>query len=207
MKKFLIYLFNKPNAYVLTWAYILSRMDKDNTFSGDIYKLSAKFEVSFRTMKRILEYGSKYRGEIALPIVCQAKTFSVSMLQNVSANGLSSKSPTNSLDVSEIMDYLNETIQSFGKKGFKVDGKNSTKYIKARLKDGFTIDNFKDVILSKRNWLTDPNMHKYYRPSTLFSQKFEEYLNENVAPIKKTKADERNEKFSDAVSRASQLDY
>ena len=58
--------------------------------------------------------------------------------------------------------------------------------INARLKEGFTIDDFKDVIFFKYNqWVKKPKefsngvmSDNYYRPDTLFSTKFESYLQE-----------------------------
>ena len=42
------------------------------------------------------------------------------------------------------------------------------------------MDDFKRVIDNKVNdWIDNPDMCKYLRPETLFSNKFEGYLNEN----------------------------
>ena len=51
--------------------------------------------------------------------------------------------------------------------------------IKARINEGFTIDDFKKVIdIKTAEWKDDPKMSKYIRPETLFSNKFEGYLNQ-----------------------------
>lgn len=56
----------------------------------------------------------------------------------------------------------------------------STRLINARLKEGFTVDDFKKVIdVKTTQWKNDPNMSKYLRPTTLFGTKFESYLNEH----------------------------
>lgn len=53
--------------------------------------------------------------------------------------------------------------------------------IRARLNDGFTIDDFKEVVNTKaKQWLHDEN-YKYLRPKTLFGTKFEGYLQEAIA--------------------------
>ncbi len=53
--------------------------------------------------------------------------------------------------------------------------------IRARLKDGFTIDDFKEVVnIKAKQWLHDEN-YKYLRPKTLFGTKFEGYLQEAIA--------------------------
>lgn len=55
------------------------------------------------------------------------------------------------------------------------------KPIKARFKDGYSLEDFKTVIDKKCDmWLNDANMAKYLRPSTLFGPKFDGYLNEVV---------------------------
>jgi uncharacterized phage protein (TIGR02220 family) len=73
-----------------------------------------------------------------------------------------------------IVSYLNEKA---GTKFKHTTGKTKSA-IKARMAEGFTVDDFKTVIDKKcAEWIGDPKMEKYLRPSTLFGTKFEEYLN------------------------------
>ena len=101
-------------------------------------------------------------------------------------------------------DYLSEkTIESIKKgnpKNFnfripiaylnQVTGKNfqfvekSMNLIKARLKDGFVLDDFKKVIDIKFNEWSNTDMAKYIRPETLFGNKFDGYLNQITLPSK-----------------------
>ena len=75
-----------------------------------------------------------------------------------------------------IIDCLN---QSTGK-NYKHNSAINRKFITSRLNDGFTVDDFKRVIEVKSiNWLGG-KMEQFLRPETLFSNKFESYLNENV---------------------------
>ncbi|WP_312085166.1 conserved phage C-terminal domain-containing protein [Exiguobacterium sp.] len=75
----------------------------------------------------------------------------------------------------DIIDYLNSKT---GKK-YKASTKSTRSLINARIKDGFTLDDFKQVIDNKiRDWTHDPKMSKFIRPETLFGTKFESYLNE-----------------------------
>lgn len=71
---------------------------------------------------------------------------------------------------------------------FYLNKKAGTKYrdttpktvekIKARLTEGFTVEDFKVVIDKKcAEWIGDEKMEKYLRPETLFGTKFEGYLN------------------------------
>lgn len=51
--------------------------------------------------------------------------------------------------------------------------------IKARMEEGHSIQDFKKVHRKKqKEWGDDPKMKKYLRPETLYSQKFDRYLNE-----------------------------
>lgn len=80
----------------------------------------------------------------------------------------------------EIVDYLNlKTNKKFGS-----SGKATKDLIKARYNDKFTLEDFKTVIDIKStewNHIPLPNqsdMRLYLRPQTLFSNKFEGYLNQ-----------------------------
>lgn len=76
----------------------------------------------------------------------------------------------------EIINYLNQATG----KNYKTNSVINRKFITQRLNDGFTIDDFKQVITVKStNWLNS-KMEQFLRPETLFSNKFESYLNENV---------------------------
>lgn len=75
----------------------------------------------------------------------------------------------------EIVNYLNDVAD----KNFRHSTKKTQTLIRARLKEGFTVDDFKRVIDNKtKEWKHDPKMSKYLRPETLFGTKFESYLNE-----------------------------
>ncbi|MBC1524462.1 conserved phage C-terminal domain-containing protein [Listeria booriae] len=77
--------------------------------------------------------------------------------------------------VSVIVAYLNEKAQTKYKTGTKA----TQTRIKARLGEGFGVDDFKRVIdIKATEWLNDPNMRQYLRPETLFGTKFEAYLNQ-----------------------------
>lgn len=75
----------------------------------------------------------------------------------------------------EIIDYLNNKTNS----NYKHTSKKTQDLIKARINEGFTIDDFKKVIDKKTmEWLRDGKMNVYLRPETLFGTKFEGYLNQ-----------------------------
>lgn len=76
---------------------------------------------------------------------------------------------------SEIVDYLNLKIKS----NYKHTTPKIKQLINARLKEKFTIEDFKAVIDKKtKEWINDPKFSAYLRPETLFGTKFESYLNQ-----------------------------
>ena len=75
---------------------------------------------------------------------------------------------------SEVIKYLNEKANT----NYRPSTKNTQSFISARLKEGFTIEDFKKVIdVKAKNWI-GTDFEKYLRPATLFGTKFENYLNE-----------------------------
>lgn len=79
-------------------------------------------------------------------------------------------------DATEVIDYLNVKTSS----SYRATTEANIKPIRARLNDGFTVEDCKKVIDTKSGqWLNNPDMVTYLRPATLFSpSKFEGYLNE-----------------------------
>ncbi len=106
--------------------------------------------------------------------------------KNIYKNNINSRAEhdTSSDEIKRIIDYLNEKAN----KNFKPGSRNTKRYITARLKEGYTFDDFKRVIDTKcSQWIGDPKMERYLRPETLFGNKFEGYLNEKgKAPAHKS---------------------
>ena len=81
----------------------------------------------------------------------------------------------NKIPYTEIIDYLNQKTE----KNFKASSAKTISLIEARIKDGFSLEDFKTVINNKVfEWLGDDRNNKYLRPETLFGNKFDGYLNE-----------------------------
>lgn len=74
----------------------------------------------------------------------------------------------------EIIGYLNERTG----KNFRAGSDNTKRHIKARWREGYTLDDFRTVIDKKAAQWMGTDMEPYLRPQTLFSAKFEAYLNE-----------------------------
>lgn len=91
----------------------------------------------------------------------------------------------------EIISYLNEKVGT----SYRPESEKTKKLIKARLNEKYTVDDFKSVIDIKcRDWKNSTEWSKFLRPETLFSNKFESYLQQ--AP----KRGEDNEDNSEALA-------
>jgi len=85
-------------------------------------------------------------------------------------------------EINEVINHLNLKASV----NFRPNSKSCHKFISARLRDGYSVDDLKDVIDSKvDDWFADPKMRPYLRPSTLFNEeKFEGYVNLNSKKLK-----------------------
>ena len=83
----------------------------------------------------------------------------------------------------EIIDYLNEKTG----RNYKHTAKANQRVIKARMNEGYTLEDFKTVIDKKYDeWNNDTKMKKFLRPETLFSTNFDRYLNEETESNQKS---------------------
>ena len=74
----------------------------------------------------------------------------------------------------EVISYLNLKA----KKNFKVDTASHQKFIKARLKEGFALEDFKKVVdIMVAKW-KGTEYEQYLQPQTLFGNKMDNYLNQ-----------------------------
>jgi len=91
----------------------------------------------------------------------------------------------NSNIIKEIIDYLNFKTNSH----FKYSSEKTKSLIKTRINDGFLIEDFKTVIDNKTTEWVGTDFEKFLRPETLFSNKFEGYLNQKTTQRRKTLKD------------------
>lgn len=76
----------------------------------------------------------------------------------------------------EVINHLNEVA---GTK-YRPASKATQTLIRARQREGFTLDDFKTVIDKKTKEWKGGQMEKFIRPETLFGTKFEGYLNQEI---------------------------
>ncbi|EPX17097.1 DNA replication protein [Streptococcus agalactiae LDS 623] len=90
--------------------------------------------------------------------------------------------------------YLNQKMNS----NYKFV-KTNTDLVKARLKDSYTLEDFKAVIDKKCSEWVNSDMEKYLRPSTLFNaSKFESYLNQPEVAKSDYYQKQQGQRFSQA---------
>lgn len=79
----------------------------------------------------------------------------------------------------EVVNHLNHRLGT----QYRPTTQATRKLVKARLKEGFTVEDMKLVIDKKAaEWFGNPKMAKFLRPDILFGNKFEGYLNAKATP-------------------------
>lgn len=84
--------------------------------------------------------------------------------------------------VNSIINYLNLKANAM----YKATNSKTINLVKSKLKDGFTVDDFKTVIDKKVNAWKGTLFEQYLTPFTLFGDKFEIYLNQNIPTTSRT---------------------
>lgn len=87
------------------------------------------------------------------------------------------KEMSNRIPYQKIIDYLNEKTG----KNYRYQSKNNQQLIRARFKEGYSLDDFYKVIdIKTKEWKNNTEMVGYLRPKTLFSGNFDTYLNQEI---------------------------
>lgn len=139
--------------------------------------------------ERDREYQKKIREKQRLEL--EEKKSSDNRLTSDDSSYSISISNSNSLSTSfkeeivNIVNYLNTVLGT----NYKCNSKNTVKHITARLNEGYTEEDFFNVIDKKVNEWNGTEMEKYLVPDTLFGTKFEKYLNQNVTKSKGRKSE------------------
>lgn len=176
----------KGQMYVRVWGYWLSKF-VDEIHDADFLEKQEKAFPNVGEIKEIYQFGI----QLLLPneemIVVQKKETDKKVLSIAK----------------DVIEYLNSRAES----SFSIKSGGNMDLIAARLKEGYSIAEFKAVIDNKvRDW-KGKEMERYLRPVTLFAKsKFENYLNANTNI---TNYDENKdsgiEKLASSVEKAKQL--
>ena len=158
-----------------TELYGVSRSTVQRWFSQLERKGYIKREVKYKEGTRKIEHRYTYLCYNPIPKnettpIPKNETDNNTVINNTSNNTINSY-------IVEIVGYLNRAAN----KNFRSSTSKTKTLIKARYKEGFSLEDFKKVIDTKvREWKNDKNMNKFLRPETLFGTKFESYLNQDV---------------------------
>jgi uncharacterized phage protein (TIGR02220 family) len=199
---------NKGALYYQTWMPLLIQYNGEN---GQAIKLSVTPNVAKSTYYRIIQYGIdvfpkyiknyslvKKRNEIIIMFYGKTETIKEEDIETTAKPKVTRqpqvKPITNDKLITEIIDFLNDVTG----KSYKPNSKVATININARLKEGYTKDDFIKVISIKATKWLNTKFEDYLTPNTLFGNKFESYLNENII-VEKTKQEQNYEQVSKAT--------
>ena len=203
---------SKGALYYQTWMPLLIQYNGDN---GQVIKLSVTPNVAKSTYYRIIQYGVdlfpkyiknyslvKKRNEIIINFIGSENVVNDVIVVPKVAKEKKPRQPkvkpiTNDDLIIEIIDFLNECTG----KSYKANSKLAILNINARLKDGYTKDDFVKVISIKATKWLGTKWEDYLTPNTLFGNKFESYLNEKIN-TEKTKQDNAYEQVIKATELA-----
>jgi len=147
-------------------------------FKNQFQRDNEKYE---NTCKRRAEAGSK-GGKQKVANASKSKQKVANVAENDSKSDNDNVSDSDS--VSNIIEHLNFIA---GTK-FKAGIVKTKSLIRARLNEGYTIEDFQQVHINKyAEWHNDEKMQKFLRPETLYSNKFEGYLNQKVSDNEKSR--------------------
>jgi uncharacterized phage protein (TIGR02220 family) len=204
---------SKGALYYQTWMPLLIQYNGDN---GQVIKLSVTPNVAKSTYYRIIQYGVdlfpkyiknyslvKKRNEIIINFIGSENVVNDVIVVPKVVKEKKPRQPkvkpiTNDDLIIEIIDFLNECTG----KSYKANSKLAILNINARLKDGYTKDDFVKVISIKATKWLGTKWEDYLTPNTLFGNKFESYLNEKIN-TEKTKQDNAYEQ----VIKATELGF
>ena len=103
---------------------------------------------------------------------------------------------------SEVLDYLNQKAETRYR-----NAESNFKFIKARINDGFKVEDFKVVIDKKCQEWKGTEFEKYLTPETLFRpSNFEKYLNQKIINKKESDFTQRNYSKQDMNDLFDDLD-
>lgn len=157
------------------FGYIKTKLIKSDTSNSIIRREIYLTEKGGSKMNRGLsEFDDTLYSKMKTPMIKNDEENTISM--NIISNNKHSRADEkNDGLINQVVNYLNEKTG----KDFKTTTKQTVSLINARVRDGYTLDDFKKVIDTKTNqWKSKPDMNKYLRPQTLFGNKFEAYLQE-----------------------------
>ena len=184
--------------------------DNNDTFGSEKSKKSAGCPARYEEPESLetptfFERESSKDGKMpgSLSARCRQDTGKIAATDKEDKN-IRTKEDKNNIYIVGIVDYLNKKANT----NYRHNSRNTVALINARLKEGYTTDDFKKVIDKKcTDWLYDKQMCNYLRPETLFGTKFESYLNSAGNTLDRSQPssyirDDDTEKFLQTYAKA-----
>ena len=183
-------LYGQSDKYIQVWIYIYAHIGEGVLFTNE--DICKSCHISNRGLVDVLNRGLRVFNERGIPITIE-RDRPMSKFFKIGHEGPSVPQATKAVAVKKpkaetteggeyelaenvIITHLNYKTG----KSYRVNNKATLKLIHARLKEGFTVEQFKHVIDVKTHKWIDTEYQQYLRPETLFGNKFETYLNENI---------------------------
>jgi uncharacterized phage protein (TIGR02220 family) len=207
--QFIKHLKQKGANYYQIWMPLLIQI---TTMDGQEIKLSINPNIPKTTYYRIIDYGIKvFPRFVKLYVISKEKSnliinkfseIEIQVVKPVEKTKQSKSSKINFNDSTKLVEQIILHLNNCAGKNYRLNSKIAKNHINARLKDGFSFDDFIKVIETKsKKWL-GTKMEDYLTPNTLFGDKMESYLNESIV-IEKTKQEINYEQ----VSKATELGW
>ena len=217
---------DKRKKYVSMWVDIASQMD-NVPFRVSYAELCSRHDLSRSGLHRHLEEVRQFwdkdgtnlgqswdRGGIVFESVTTKTETKVKQTWDKPETKVKQEKPKNQAGdndevIAKIIGYLN---QKTGKR-YRSSNKKTKTFIEARLKDGYTFDDFCKVIDNKYERWKGTEQEIYLRPETLFGNRFDSYLNETprnphlFMHQKIANHATKTERYNDAISEAGAINF
>jgi len=180
----IIYSFNQEEKSINNFKEYLMEWTK-STKQGINKNLKSLVESNLIRDKKIQDNGINYDYFIVNKVSENRKqSFKKKTIYNNIYNTISNLNNISNLNInsinnniySRVIEHLNKRIGA----NYRASSFKTKRLIDARLRENYSLDDFKTVIDKKCvDWM-NTDMQKYLRPETLFGTKFESYLNQPI---------------------------
>ncbi|RKW26508.1 MAG: replication protein [Granulicatella sp.] len=185
----------KKEDLIITKTFNKMKIDKTNWYTINYQKLES---MSLPWVQNEPSMGSKWSHALAQnePTNNQRIHREYIYSPDISIDDSSEEKPNQVVTTDEhknVIDYLNQKAGT----RYECNSSKTITLLNTLFRKGYSVDDMKKVIDIKcKEWLPQETMRKYLRPRTLFSNKFEDYLNQEVKPqVTTTKKTQSYEDF------------
>lgn len=156
-----------------------TNLDPNNTYNDICKRINNSIENN-QVKKVIKSSNSKVSSGIGI-ISKNNSSNHIHDIQKEAKSVTNKKESLNKFNKKNIQQNIINMLNKKSGKNFKINSPTSIKLINERLKEGYVLEDFYRVIEVKVAKWKNTIMEMYIRPETLFSYKFESYVNENIS--------------------------